>query len=100
MHIDSEEIKIPEKRAEYRYMNMVKERKDMEKKIKQQIDQDNKNKLKAILQKPQSELKGQARKAAFLEERKILKQRQVKERQMEAKEEDVLIVKQLKKDIN
>lgn len=54
MKIDSEEIKIPEKRAEYKYMDMVKERKEMEKKIKQQIDQDNKNKLKAILQKPQS----------------------------------------------
>lgn len=49
MKIDSDQIKMPEKRADYKYMDMVKERKQMEKQIKLQIDQDNKNKLKKIL---------------------------------------------------
>lgn len=52
------EVKIPEKRTEFTYNNMVKQRKLMEKNIQKQIEQDNKNKLKKLQQAPTSELKG------------------------------------------
>ena len=44
-------------------------------------------------------MKGEARKKAFLDERKILRERESKMRQENIKEEDVLVIKTVKKEI-
>ena len=49
-----EEITIPEKRTQFTYMQQAKDRKAEQKKILRQIEEDNKNKLKKVQEKPQS----------------------------------------------